>query len=147
MSERKLQTDLAEWLRARRITFHQSRMDAATTCRVGWPDFTVFWNGRALFLEAKWGKGKLSPAQVKCHAEIEDSGCRVFVVRDVAWAVELIEAWRGSRELPAAPPADTRRVPTIRRRGERGDWIHDGARWVRRAVVADFAEYQREEPL
>ena len=113
MSERKLQTDLAEWLRARRITFHQSRMDAATTCRVGWPDFTVFWNGRALFLEAKWGKGKLSPAQVKCHAEIEDSGCRVFVVRDLAWAIELIEAWRGDYSasllhmaLGNTPPAE-----------------------------------------
>lgn len=47
----------------------------------GEPDFTVLLPGRVLFVEAKTGKGKLSPAQVAFAAKAEALGHKVHVAR------------------------------------------------------------------
>lgn len=61
--------------------------------RPGWPDLAVYQDGRHALLEVKAPKGRLSPAQVECHAELRRQG---FVVGTVTSQDEAIEALRAA---------------------------------------------------
>lgn len=93
-----MQEAFCQWLRSEGLPFFRQRMDRAATGTVGWPDFTVCLSNRVLLIETKFGKGKLSTAQVFCHAELARAGCRVHVVRNLSAACELVSAWRQQRE-------------------------------------------------
>ena len=149
-SERDLQDALCRWLTSERLPFFRQRMDRPTTGQLGFPDIAVFQQGRVLFLEMKFGKGKLSTAQVFRHAELEKVGCHVFVLRDLAAAIELVRGWLSmlpeARNSDAAGNVDAaigRLV--IRQRDTQGDWVLDrcGDVWLRRASVADVAALTR----
>lgn len=103
MSERIIQEGFASWLRSIQLPFFWQRMDRKATGTKGWPDFSIFENGRALLIETKFGKGKLSTDQVFRHAELAKAGCRVFVVRELTAAIELVSAWRTCVVDPEAP--------------------------------------------
>lgn len=94
MSEKLLQEAFCAWLRTEGLPFFVQRMDKAATGTKGWPDITVVENNRVLLIEMKFGKGRLSTDQVFRHAELARAGCRVHVVRDIAAAIELVQAWR-----------------------------------------------------
>jgi len=57
---------------------------------LGVPDIVGFSriNGRAIFVEIKTGKDKLSPAQARFIAEAKDSGCIALVVKDSSDLIE-----------------------------------------------------------
>lgn len=94
-NERQFHRAFEAWMKSQNILFITSRMDRATTQQCGEPDYLCFENGRVLPLELKMPKtGKLSKDQVFRHAEYHKAGCRVFVVRELSAAIELVEAWR-----------------------------------------------------
>lgn len=103
MSERELQDQFDAWLRERRVPFYRSRMDRATTGTLGWPDFTVVIAGRALLVETKDGKGKLSARQAKLHAELRRTGTTTHVCRDFHECVRVTEAWLYGHEAGVKP--------------------------------------------
>lgn len=101
MSEKALQEAFAAWLRKESLPFFRQRMDKAATGTQGWPDFTIVELGRVLLIETKFGKGRLSTAQLFCHAELAKARCRVFIIRSLTDAIELVQAWRaGEAALP-----------------------------------------------
>lgn len=59
--------------------------------RPGWPDLAVYLHGKHALLEVKAPKGRLSPAQQACHAEL---GRHAFTVAVVTSQEEAVEALR-----------------------------------------------------
>jgi hypothetical protein len=60
--------------------------------RPGFPDLVALQGGRCAFLEVKAPKGRLSPAQVECHAELERQGFGVAVVTSQDEAIAALRA-------------------------------------------------------
>ena len=62
--ESKLHEQIESELKRRGWLYHHDRMDRATGCMIGWPDFTVFPpNRKPFFVECKRKGGKQSPEQ------------------------------------------------------------------------------------
>lgn len=59
----------------------------------GWPDIEIIWRGSVYFLELKSGRGRVSPAQVKCHDGLIAAGAPVAVVRSLEEAASQIREW------------------------------------------------------
>jgi hypothetical protein len=60
----------------------------------GWPDLMIAKPGRYMFVEVKDGtrppsERKLTPAQVRVHAELQAAGVPVVVVTSVEQAIRL----------------------------------------------------------
>jgi hypothetical protein len=86
------------FLRSQGLLYRRSRPDRKTSETKGEPDFLVMENGRVLAIEFKdKNSGKLSKDQVFRHAEYARAGCRVFVVRELTAAIELVNAWRSDQ--------------------------------------------------
>jgi hypothetical protein len=49
----------------------------------GTPDMIILDAGRAIFLELKSLKGRVSPAQQVCHKSLRRAGCAVYVIRSL----------------------------------------------------------------
>src|SRR6266513_2865366 len=58
----------------------------------GVPDVLAIKNGKAFLLELKAAGGKLSPAQVACHARLEAAGAVVGIARGIDEALRWCEA-------------------------------------------------------
>jgi hypothetical protein len=59
----------------------------------GIPDLVVIADGRALFLELKATDGRLSPDQVKAHAELKTAGAIVATVFGLDAAIDQLKRW------------------------------------------------------
>ena len=90
VSESRIQKQIADILTIRGIVFCRSRFDKRTTIAKGWPDFTLAINGTPIALEVKGETGKLSDAQKACHEGMKRNGWRVYVVRSIAEAVDIL---------------------------------------------------------
>jgi hypothetical protein len=55
--------------------------------RRGFPDVAIFDGGRALFLELKAPKGRVSDEQTACHKALRRAGCVVYVIRSLDEAI------------------------------------------------------------
>ncbi len=62
--------------------------------RNGTPDLQLVMF-RTSYLEVKTAKGKLSLVQLNRHAELEQAGARVAVVRSVSQALGVVAVWQG----------------------------------------------------
>lgn len=89
-SERELQRQINNLLCLHDFIFNWSRSDKRTTCKLGWPDYTVFHGSKVLFMEIKFGKGKLSPEQTALHARLATQGFQVHIVTTFNQAHQLI---------------------------------------------------------
>ena len=56
----------------------------------GTPDMVVLDAGRAIFLELKAPKGRVSPAQEACHKALRRAGATVYVVRSLDEAIAVL---------------------------------------------------------
>ena len=57
----------------------------------GLPDVLVVNDGRAIWLELKAAKGRLSPGQQECHAALASARCTVAVVRSLDDVIEALQ--------------------------------------------------------
>lgn len=62
--------------------------------RPGMPDIVIFHNERTFFIELKTDKGRLSPIQSECHADLWAAGFPVAVARSVDDVARLLASWR-----------------------------------------------------
>lgn len=82
-----------QWLNLNNIQFiHASMKKKAKTLKPGWPDFSVFANGQAVFVEFKVHPNKESEDQVKVRKEMEASGCNCVVAYSVMDAINFVRA-------------------------------------------------------
>lgn len=65
------------------------RKRAAKGTRAGWPDLEIAYRGRMIFIELKTKRGRLTPSQAECHAELTLAGAVVKVCR----SLEEVEAF------------------------------------------------------
>ncbi len=63
VTEREIQNEICAFLSMRGYVFSRPAMHKRSTIRQGWPDITLSVKGRAVALEVKAAKGKLSPEQ------------------------------------------------------------------------------------
>lgn len=83
--------EFSSWLEhhAHELYWDHSRMDRATSNRVGHPDFVIQRSGQVLNIEMKVQGGRLSEKQAEVHAWIERAGGRVYVCRSSAEAIKI----------------------------------------------------------
>ena len=65
----------------------QNRLGA----KKGFPDILIIWKGRAIFIELKTKKGRVSDAQKACHAQLILAGGLVTVCRSLKEVEEFCE--------------------------------------------------------
>ncbi len=120
MSERQLHLAVADLIRTLRvprlIAFHPSN-EGIRSPRTGAylkkmmmlpgvPDFVIVPpGGRCHFLELKFGKGKLSPAQEEFKVAAISCPCPHSVVRTIEEAATVLHTWGAIRENPFAKRA------------------------------------------
>jgi hypothetical protein len=75
------------WLRLNELPFIHSRMDKKSTIRVGWPDFSIFSEGKTVFVEFKQAGKQLSQEQVAVAAELISKGFEVSVQTEPGQAI------------------------------------------------------------
>lgn len=79
--EAQLQQRIADWLDEKRWPYVRQRMDRATSCQVGVPDFIIAAPaGKTLWIECKVVGNKLSQEQVVWIHRLETSGHNARVV-------------------------------------------------------------------
>ena len=78
------------WLNELEIPRVYHRPDRKSGIQRGWPDFTIAYGGRVVFIEAKTDEGRLSVVQVSVHNFIRASGNRVEVCRSVEECKEAV---------------------------------------------------------
>jgi hypothetical protein len=98
--EAAIQRELVRWIKN---TYPEARVHASLNENsrhntdmgiwVGFPDLTLFHNNHELYLELKKKKGKLSGAQIKCHAELKEMGKTVVTAYGYIEAQEKISAF------------------------------------------------------
>ena len=93
MSERIIADAFDRWLREKGLVFRRDRMDKATTCVRGWPDFEIIEEGRVLLIELKTYKGRLSRDQTNLHKRLGDRGTIVRVCHSIDAACTLVFEW------------------------------------------------------
>lgn len=107
LSEAQLQAQIASYLSVALPSdaqFHHSPSEGkrgwrsqaalkASGFTTGWPDIEIIWQGRVYFLELKSEKGRVSPAQAKCHSGLIAAGAPVAVARSLDEAVSQIREW------------------------------------------------------
>jgi hypothetical protein len=87
-SERAEQRLFSSWLSLRAIPYVTPRADKKSTIAQGWPDFSIFYNAKAYFVEMKSLAGKVSSEQEECHKELIKAGFKVDICYDAAQAIE-----------------------------------------------------------
>lgn len=73
----------------RRDQIEAGRMKATGTL-AGIPDLLLIWEGKVIGLEFKTDRGRLSDAQVKCHAAWGKQGVEVYVIRSFEQFIEIL---------------------------------------------------------
>lgn len=89
---KELHQPFIQWLRLNEVPFLYSNPRKKTTIRVGWPDFSVFKNGRTAFVEFKRPGGVISTDQEKVISELSDGGFPVIVSTSLGEAIFLVRA-------------------------------------------------------
>lgn len=77
------------WLRQVGLFFIHSRMDRKSTVQNGTPDFAVFSNGKAIFIEFKQPGNVPSQDQIEVMEKIRTGGTPVHVCQMAADAIEF----------------------------------------------------------
>lgn len=73
-----------------RVWDARGRVRASRISMAGYPDLSLVIKGKAVFLEVKSAKGRLSPEQVRCHETLREHGATVFVVRGVDETIQCL---------------------------------------------------------
>ncbi len=83
------------WLKAEGICYLRARSDKRSTISPGWPDFSIFVAGRALFIECKDIGGKLSADQQLVHDQLRKAGMTVRIAFSLQDCVDAVLEWSG----------------------------------------------------
>ncbi len=91
-SEKELHQQIKDMLNRLGVRFYgYSRMDKATGCTVGWPDFVIpLPGGKVLFWEVKNGHKVPRPEQVECLKFLNEMGQRWALIQSYRQAHECI---------------------------------------------------------
>lgn len=99
-AEKVLQNEMVRLLDQRGLFFVRSRMDKATSTRVGMPDFFIFSKLDYLAVEAKVFGGRLSDSQKALFSEFRGlTGKQVFIVWSLPEFQRLLDDWKEGKFL------------------------------------------------
>lgn len=102
--EKEIHNGFIAYLRKNGLSYSHHRMDRKSGIAVGFPDFCLVHCNRALLIEVKTPKGKLSSAQDDMIAKLAKNGTVTRVCRSVEDCVRTVEWWMGviSKDLPSS---------------------------------------------
>lgn len=93
-SEKRVHTQIENWLRLNDIFYVHSRTDRKTTNQVGLPDFLFAWpfagEIRPVAVEVKVNGNKLSPEQAKVRQQMIRNWWKYFLVSSLGDMIEQI---------------------------------------------------------
>lgn len=106
-SEQQMHAELARYLRKAlppNAKMHHSpnegsrgwiaQAELKQTCfSTGWPDVEIIWQGRAHFIELKFGRNEPTPEQKQCIGDLIQSGANVGVAKSVQAVIGLLVQW------------------------------------------------------
>ena len=87
-SEKKERVHFDGWLNRNGLLWRSDRMDKRTNCRVGWPDYEIFYNGQVLLIEWKSSGQNLSQDQDNVRRDFVNLGFKYLVEYDYATATK-----------------------------------------------------------
>jgi hypothetical protein len=106
--EKALQKQIADFLRINRVEFVCPPMNKRSSLPVGWPDFTLCYQGTPLAFECKaWGE-RPRPEQNQRIQAMRDNGWVVLVVhqlQDVQEVFRAIDKLKNPTTTPHGAPA------------------------------------------
>lgn len=82
--EDRLQKDIRQYLNLHGVEFINPSMRKRSALPPGWPDFTFSFHGVPCAVEAKAGRNKLDPDQIKMRDKMLANGWRWVEARSVA---------------------------------------------------------------
>ena len=92
-TEQEVQATIIEYLELRGIVHSvtdrsrhwdaQGRVRASRVSMPGYPDISCVIAGKAVYIEVKSTRGRLSHAQIACHARLREAGAVVVVARSL----------------------------------------------------------------
>ena len=68
-----------QWLKLNGLVWVGARTDKKSTIKVGWPDFSIFWDAKSLFGDFKSTGKTLTQDQEEVKEDLERSGFTVHV--------------------------------------------------------------------
>jgi hypothetical protein len=83
---------LMKWADFHGIAYEHSRMDRATSGIVGTPDFYFMRDGKVIWVEMKFGKGKLTKAQEERQAVLRTCGILGTTSYTIADAIAFVKS-------------------------------------------------------
>ena len=86
-TEKLIHAKFEAWLRLNEIPFIHSRMDKKSTIRVGWPDFSICFGGKMVFVEFKLPGKELSPEQIAVCDELVSENFKVSIQTEPGQAI------------------------------------------------------------
>lgn len=98
--EKELHAQFEQWLRMKGIPFGTSRMDRKSSFSVGWPDYTLCINGRAVFCELKCGANDLDPDQIAVRNALVAAGAVYRVCRSLLECIETVREVKSPSDSP-----------------------------------------------
>ena len=71
------------------VAFHKLKLASGA----GWPDRTLLYRGRVMFMELKGVGGRLTPLQEFTLGKLADQRCVTCVAHSPSEAIEAVRAW------------------------------------------------------
>jgi len=83
----------SQWLDLKEIPYIHAQNHKRSTIQIGWPDFTIFYNGMALCIEFKVKGNKPSEDQVRSMDKLRKNNVDCFVCETAVEAIDRIRMW------------------------------------------------------
>lgn len=88
---KEIHDPFSKWLKDRRIPFIHANPATESTIGEGIQDYTVFYQGRVVCIEAKSRTGKRTANQIAWAMIMEQQGFTVHLTRSLRECIELLE--------------------------------------------------------
>lgn len=83
----------SQWLDMKGIPYIHAQNHKKSTIKIGWPDYTILYQGRAICIEMKAKGGKCSEEQLKTLGNLDATGTLCRVCYSATEAIEMIRFW------------------------------------------------------
>ena len=89
----------SQWLNLKEIPFIHAQNHKKSTIEIGWPDYTIIYNGCSMCIEFKVKGNKPSEDQLRVFEKLESTGTSVHVCENASEAILHVREWWRVNEI------------------------------------------------